>query len=191
MPAVSHKNVQRSIQRFLVCALMLTGLVLAAPRAQAAEIIPSMGMTRTPESGDDTNLSYGLAVRAPLAPMVAAEIGVGYRTDTLFNGTVESTQWPVTGSLWFKPMPSLYAGGGVGWYNTTLHYPNTPLLASVTTQEFGLHLGGGLTLPMIPGVASLDLNGRYVYLGDQASDLPPSQFNANYWTTSLGIAFGF
>ena len=42
---------------------------------------------------------------------------------------------------------------------------------------------------MIPMVASLDLNGRYVYLGDQASELPPSQFNANFWTTSLGIAF--
>jgi hypothetical protein len=64
MLAVSHKNVQRSIQRFLVCALMLTGLALTAPATRAAEIIPSLGMTRTPESGDKTNLSYGLAVRA-------------------------------------------------------------------------------------------------------------------------------
>jgi len=191
MSAVSHKNVKRSIQRFLVCALMLTGLGLSAGHARAAEIIPSLGMTRTPESGDETKVSYGLAVRAPLVPMLAAEIGVGYRSDTMFDGAVESTQWPVTGSLWFKPMPSLYMGGGAGWYNTTLHYPNTPALASVTSQEFGMHLGGGLTLPMIPGVASLDLNGRYVYLGDQASELPPNQFNANYWTTSLGVAFHF
>ena len=191
MLAVSLQNTHRSVSRFLVCSLMLAGLVLAAPRAQAAEIIPSLGMTRTPDSGDDTNLSYGIAVRAPLAPMIAAEIGVGYRTDTMFDGEVESTQWPVTGSLWVKPMPTLYMGGGVGWYNTTLHYPNTPLLVSTTTQEFGMHLGGGLTLPMIPGVASLDLNGRYVYLGEQASDLPPNQFNADYWTTSLGVAFNF
>jgi len=191
MLAVSHKNAQRSIERFLICALVLTSLAVAAPSARAAEIIPSMGMTRTPESGDDTNLSYGLAVRAPLAPMVSAEIGVGYRTDTMFNGMVESTQWPVTGSLWFSPMPSFYVGGGAGWYNTTLHYPNTPVYASVTSQEFGMHVGGGLTVPMIPMVASLDLNGRYVYLGDQTSEMPPSQFNANFWTTSLGIALHF
>ena len=85
----------------------------------------------------------------------------------------------------------LYVGGGAGYYNTTLHYPHTPLLASATTQKFGVHLGGGMSVPMIPGVASVDLNGRYVYLGDQKSDLPPNNFKADYWTTSLGVAFSF
>ena len=114
-----------------------------------------------------------------------------YRQDMLFNGQVESKQWPVTASLWLKPMPMLYAGGGAGWYNTTLHYPNTPLLASLTTRKFGVHLGGGVSVPLLPGVASVDLNGRYVYLGDQKSDLPPNNFKADYWTTSLGVAFHF
>ncbi len=191
MPATSHKLVSRSIESFLVAAMLCAGLALAAPRAQAAEIIPSMAMTRTPDAGDDTRLSYGLAVRSSIAPMLSAEIGLGYRKDEMFGGNVESTQWPVTGSLWLKPMPLVYAGGGVGWYNTTLKYPNTPLLANTTTQEFGVHLGGGLTIPMVPGVASLDLNGRYVYLGDQKSDLPPNNFKADYWTTSLGLAFSF
>ena len=191
MLAVSHKLVSRSIEKFLVAAMLCTGLALVAPRAQAAEIIPSMGMTRTPESGDNTKLSYGLAVRSSIVPMLSAEVGVGYRKDEMFDGTVESTQWPVTGSLWFKPMPLVYAGGGAGWYNTTLKYPGAPSLASTTTQEFGMHLGGGLTIPMVPGVASLDLNGRYVYLGDQQSDLPPNNFKADYWTTSLGVAFSF
>ena len=191
MHELTHSSTQHSIQRFLSCALMLTGLAISAPGAQAAEIIPSLGMTRTPETGDETKISYGLAVRAPISPMVSAEIGMSYRKDSMFDGNVESTQWPVTGSLWLKPVPSFYMGGGVGWYNTTLHYPNAPILASSTSQEFGVHLGGGLTLPMVPGVASLDLNGRYVYLGDQASELPPNQFNANYWTTSLGLALHF
>ena len=191
MLAVSHKDVQRSVRRFLICALMLTGLAFAAPAAHAAEIIPSLGMTRSPENGDKTNISYGLAVRAPIVPMVSAELGLGYRKEELFDGDVESTQWPVTGSLWVKALPSFYVGGGVGWYNTTLSYPNFPILASTTSQEFGVHLGGGLSLPLVPGVASLDLNGRYVYLGDQASELPPNQFNADFWTTSLGLAIGF
>ena len=191
MSAVSHKLVSRSLHRFLVAAMLLAGMALVAPRVQAAEVIPSIAMTRTPDSGDGTQVSYGLAGRANVAPMLAAEIGLGYRKDEMFNGTVESTQWPVTGSLWFKPVPMLYAGGGVGWYNTTLKYPNTPLLASTTSQEFGVHLGGGLSVPLVPSVASLDLNGRYVYLGDQKSDLPPNNFKADYWTTSLGVAFHF
>ena len=191
MSAVSHKLVSRSITRFLAAAMLLTGLALQVPRAEAAEIIPSIAMTRNPDAGDATQLSYGLALRSNLAPLVAAEIGLGYRKDEMWNGDIESTQWPVTASLWLKPTPMLYAGGGVGWYNTTLKYPNAPLLASTTSQDFGVHLGGGLSLPMVPGVASLDLNGRYVYLGDQQSELPPNDFKADYWTTSLGVAFHF
>lgn len=191
MFSLSNKALMASTYRFLCAALLLAGLALFAPRAQAAEIIPSLGMTQTPSNGDNTRISYGLAVRESIVPMVAAEIGVGYRKDMLFGGQIESTQWPVTGSLWFKPMGLVYAGGGVGWYNTTLHYPKLPLIASATTQEFGVHLGGGLTVPVMPGVASVDLNGRYVYLGDQKSDLPPNSFKADYWTTSLGVAIHF
>jgi len=192
MSAVNHKSTARTIERSLLAALLASGLALVvAPIARAAEVIPSMAMTRNPDAGDDTRISYGLAVRGNIAPMLAAEIGLGYRKDELFNDTVESTQWPLTASLWAKPVPMMYAGGGVGWYNTTLHYPGTPALASSTTQKFGVHLGGGLELPMVPGVASLDLNGRYVYLGDQKSDLPPNNFKADFWTTSLGVAFHF
>ena len=191
MPSLTHGRSIARTQSLLAAALLVCGLSSFAPSARAAEIIPSMGMTRTPTSGDDTRISYGLAVRAGIVPMLAAELGVSYRKDLLFSGTVESTQWPVTASLWLKPMPMLYAGGGVGYYNTTLHYPNTPLLASVTSQKFGVHLGGGMSVPMIPGVASMELNGRYVYLGDQKSDLPPNRFKADYWTTSLGVAFHF
>jgi len=192
MSAVTHKSTARTIERSLLAALLASGLALVvAPVARAAEVIPSMAMTRNPDAGDDTRISYGLAVRGNIAPMLAAEIGLGYRKDELFDDTVESTQWPLTASLWAKPVPMMYAGGGVGWYNTTLHYPGTPALASSTTQKFGVHLGGGLELPMVPGVASLDLNGRYVYLGDQKSDLPPNNFKADFWTTSLGVAFHF
>ncbi len=191
MHALSLPKSQRSTARFLAAALLLAGLALTASRTEAAELIPSLGMTRTPESGDRTIVSYGLAVRSGILPMLTAEIGLGYRKEKLQNGDLESTQWPVTGSVWVKPMPLVYMGGGAGWYNTTLHYPNTPALASTTSQEFGIHLGGGLTVPMLPGVASLDLNGRYVYLGEQKSDLPPNSFKADYWTTSLGVAFRF
>jgi hypothetical protein len=192
MSSVSHKNVAGTLQRMAVIALFACGLApVAARTVKAGEIIPSMAWTKTPDGEGEVNTSYGLALRGSLVPMLAAEIGFGYRKSELFDHQVESTQWPVTASLWVKPTPMFYVGGGVGWYNTTLHYPHTPALASYTTQKTGMHLGGGLTLPMVPGVASLVLNARYVYLGEQKSDLPPSNFKADYWTTSLGVAFHF
>ena len=190
MTAVSKKLVSRSLQSFIAAAMLLTGTALVSTRAQAAEIIPSLGMTKAVDGSDATRISYGLAVRAPMAPILDAEVGIGYRQDDLFNDTVERTQWPITGSLWLKPTPMLYAGGGVGWYNTTLRYPGTAI-DSQTSQDFGVHLGGGLSIPMVPNTASLDLNGRYVYLGDKTSDIPPANFKADFWTTSLGVAFHF
>jgi hypothetical protein len=190
MSAFSNKHASRSLKSLVAAAILLTGTALVATRAQAAEIIPSLGMTKAVDGSDNTRITYGLAVRAPMAPILDAEIGIGYKKDELFSGTVERTQWPITGSLWLKPTPMLYAGGGVGWYNTTQRYPNTSL-NSTTSQDFGVHLGGGLSVPMVPNVASLDLNGRYIWLGDQTSELPPATFKADYWTTSLGVGFHF
>jgi hypothetical protein len=192
MFALTHNRVARMLERSLVAALLATGLALVmVPVAKAGEIIPSLAWTKTPDASGDAAISYGLALRGGLVPMLDAEIGFNYRKSDMFDGKVESTQWPLTASLWLKPMPMFYLGGGVGWYNTTLHYPNTPALASYTSQKTGVHLGGGLTLPLVPGVASADLNLRYVYLGTQKSDLPPQNFKADYWTTALGVAFHF
>jgi hypothetical protein len=190
MTAVSKKLVSRSMMSFVAAAMLLTGTALVSTRAQAADIIPSLGMTKPVDGSDRIRTSYGLAVRAPMAPILDAEVGVAYRQDEVSNGSIERTQWPITGSLWLKPTPMLYAGGGVGWYNTTLKFPGTTN-DSQTSQDFGVHLGGGLSIPMVPNTASLDLNGRYVYLGDQTSDLPPQNFKADFWTTSLGVAFHF
>ena len=192
MSGVSNTKVARMLNRSLVAALLATGLALVmVPVAKAGQIIPSVGWTKTPDADGQTAVSYGLALRGGIVPMVDAELGFSYRKSDLFDGQVEQTQWPLTASVWVKPMPMFYVGGGLGWYNTTLHYPNTPALASYTTQKTGMHLGGGLTMPLVPGVASADLNLRYVYLGEQKSDLPPQNFKADYWTTSLGVAFHF
>lgn len=181
----------RSILAALVIAAAALGAALTVRPARSAEIVPSIGMTRSVNGSDQTKTSYGLALRQNIAPMLTAEIGGSYRKEDLYNGTTRETQWPVTASLWLRPVSALYAGGGVGWYHTTLSYPQAPALAGSTTEKFGVHLGGGIELPLVPAVASLDLNGRYIYLGNQASQLPPQQFKANYWTTSLGVALHF
>ena len=159
MSAVSIKLASRSWKALMAAAILLAGTALVTTRAQSSELIPSLAMTKAVDSNDNTRLSYGLAFRAPMNTALSAEIGVGYRKDELSGGTVERTQWPIMGSLWLKPTQMLYVGGGVGWYNTTLHYPNTSI-ANSTSQDFGVHLGGGLSVPMVPDVASLDLNCR-------------------------------
>jgi hypothetical protein len=180
------------LERSLVAALLATGLALVmVPVAKAGEIIPSLGWTKVPDGNGTTATSYGLALRGSIAPMLSAELGFSYHKSDLFDGQVEQTQWPLTASLWLKPMPMFYLGGGLGWYNTTLHYPHTPAILSYTSQKTGVHLGGGITMPLVPGVASADLSLRYVYLGTQQSDLPPQNFKADFWTSSLGVAFHF
>lgn len=159
------------------------------PHARAAELIPSLGMTRTIHGSADPRIFAGLALRAPIVPGLKGEIGASYHDDSRYLGQLHVRSWPVTASLYLAPVPVLYAGGGVGWYHTTLHYSrNEPGLADQTTQRFGVHVGGGMELPL-GGVSSLDLNGRYVMLRPQESRLVPESFDPDYWTTSIGLSF--
>jgi opacity protein-like surface antigen len=115
---------------------------------------------------------------------------VAYRNEERAGGDLHVKSWPVTGSLWLKPLPALYLGGGVGWYQTTYDYAAALGIEDHTTQKFGEHLGGGLSIPLAPSVG-VDLNGRYVFLQKDNSQLPPYQYNPDYWTTTLGLAFHF
>jgi opacity protein-like surface antigen len=140
---------------------------------------------------DNTSqISGGLALRGDLAPILMAEIGASYRSQVSLGGDVRMKQWPITASLWLKPMPMLYAGGGAGWYHTTLDYDESQPFSDETTQQFGVHLGGGLRVPLVPRVG-LDLNGRYVFLGDIDQKLSTERMDPDFWTTSLGLAIRF
>ncbi len=166
-------------------------LIVAQPKAASAiEVIPSVGITRSVES-DNVNKQVGLALRSSIVPhLLKSEIGGSYRSEKRNAGAVEAKMWPVTASLWLTPIPVLYAGAGVGWYHTTLEYRPSLGLQDQTTQDFGVHVGGGMKMPLAPGVA-LDFSGRYVFLQDQESRLVPRKFNPDYWTLSAGLALGF
>jgi opacity protein-like surface antigen len=176
----------------LACCSMLFGaaLLLSVGPAAAAEIIPSVGLTRSVDS-DDTESLLGLALRGSLlGQVVKTEIGAQYRSESLYGGDLSVRQWPVTASVWLSPVPSLYAGAGVGWYHTTYDYEDELGLDDNTEQNFGVHVGGGLRVPLIPQ-AALDLQGRYVFLQDQESQLVPESFDPDFWSLSLGLAIGF
>jgi len=172
----------------MAAAMLLAPLFLAiASPSRAMEIVPSVGMTRAVDV-DDAKSQVGLALRGPLVPgIIQTEVGASYRSETRFDGALKVRQWPVTASLYLTPVPALYAGGGVGWYNTTFDY-QVPI-SDETKQEFGVHVGGGIKMPIAPAVA-LDLGGRYVFMHDQESKLVPDKFDPDFWTMSLGLAFG-
>ncbi len=172
-------------------AILLASAAPALARS-GAEIIPSLLMTRS--KGDDVvRFSGGLAVRVPVVRrLLDAEIGASYRMDEFEGPDVRDVrvhEWPITASLWLRPQRYLYAGGGFGWYNTTYEYPFY-YHSDRTLQRVGVHVGGGVRLPLERRTA-LDLGVRYVFLESDASDPYPHAFDNDGWTTSLGLAVRF
>jgi opacity protein-like surface antigen len=182
----------RLMDRILLGALLLLAMLLIGiGAARAAEIVPSVGMARSTSGDGDLKTFAGLALRGSVVPMVKSEIGVAYRNEPYFNGDLNVRMWPVTASLWFSPLPTLYVGGGAGWYHTTYDYKESLGLQDQTSQEFGTHLGGGLTIPVVPTVASLDLGGRYVKMREKDSPIAPGGIKQSFWSTTLGVAIKF
>ena len=138
------------IIRFLIGGLAFMAMILVGIRiANAGEFIPSVGITRPADSDNDESKVFGgLAVRGHLTPIIKTEIGAAYRSESRFNDNLDIKMWPVTASLWLTPVSSLYVGGGVGWYHTTFDYDDALPMDDETHQEFGVHLGGGLTVPL-------------------------------------------
>jgi len=192
MNRVLRREGPRLLDRALIGGLLLVVLLLLGFQvARAGEIIPSVGMTRNVNtSNTDAQIFGGLAFRGQIAPMLSSEIGVAYRDQDFAGGDLTVRQWPVTASLWLNPLPTVYAGGGVGWYHTTFDYAPALNLDSQTSQDFGVHLGGGLQVP-VGSAAAIDLNGRYIFMGNQQSQLPPSSYNPDFWSTSVGLALKF
>jgi hypothetical protein len=172
-----------------VLAFALLAATLPAP-AQAWEIIPSLGVTKsTDDNAEDAKAFGGLALRAPLLPFLKAEGAIGYRQDSFAGGDVKMRQWPVTASLWLAPLPSVYAGGGLGWYRTTLDYAEALPIEDSTDMNMGVHLGGGVGMPIAPKLG-LDLNGRYIFMQTDNDNVQlPTTFNPDFWSLSLGLVF--
>jgi opacity protein-like surface antigen len=168
---------------------LVLSLILGVSLSRAGEIVPAVGLMRM-NGSEDTKVFGSLAFRGNLAPVLQSEIAIAYRNENRFNDQLAVRMWPVTASLWVTPVPTLYAGGGVGWYHTTLDYDESLPIEDETSEEFGVHLGGGIKVPLGPK-AGLDLGGRYVMMREQESQLIPQRFDPDFWMTSVGLAFRF
>lgn len=182
------------LDRAVLAVILMTAAVLLDVRpATSAEVIPGIGVTRTVDGGDEAQLSGSLALRGNLLPILKSEIAVGYRHESLFDDALKVRMWPITTSLWLAPVPALYFGAGVGWYHVTLDYDEDRVVLPLednTEQEFGIHLGGGVQVPLGTRVG-VDLGGRYVMMRDQEGPLVPEQFDGDFWTTTVGLAIKF
>ena len=192
---MEHRNPRTTAvapARQLLGTLLLIVMISASPgNSRAAQFIPSIGFTKaTDASAGDGQFFGSVAFRASLLPFLSAEGGIAYRQDSFSNDDLKVRQWPVTASLWLTPLRMLYAGGGLGWYRTTYDYRSTLPFKDTTTDKVGVHLGGGLALPVGPHLG-LDLNGRYVFMQKDSGVQFPTEFNPDFWSTSLGLAIKF
>jgi len=187
-----HRTTSAAATRLLIGTLLAASLMSAsAGTSRAMQLIPSLGFTKATDTNADAGKFYGsVGLRASLLPFLAAEGGIGYRDDSFSNGDLKVRQWPVTASLWLTPIPVLYAGGGLGWYRTTYDYKSTLPYKDSTTDKVGVHLGGGLAIPVTPALG-LDVNGRYIFMQKDNSVVFPSKFNPDFWSTSVGLAIKF
>src|SRR5258705_12387953 len=133
------------LYRVAVGALIFFVALLAGiSAAHAMEIVPAAGLTKSLD-GDGSSKPYlGLAVRGSLLPMFKHETSIAYRSEEVFAGIVKSTTVPLTESVWFQPIPFLYAGGGMGVYFTTLTYKGVTPIPNSSSQKIGYHVGGGI-----------------------------------------------
>ncbi len=114
---------------------------------------------------------------------VGVEGAVDYKNEDL-GGDVELKSWPVTASLMVYPIPVAYAMAGLGWYNSTLDFPDGSLFEDQTDTQLGYHLGAGVELPM---AQSLSLTGdfRYHFVDYEFDDIPSSIGNVDADAFSL------
>jgi len=185
--------VTRRTAGFRLSFVTLVTLALLAPFAAPAmaggglEIIPAIGVSGGSSGG--TTPYYALDGRLPLFPSFKIDAGVAFRSDDYAND-VKAKQWTVTGSLLWEPVPILYVGAGIGTYSTDFTQPINTTYDSNETK-FATHLTAGYRMPIVPKLMTLDLNGRYVFLGDKAPTATDGSLKADFWLVAAGLAIGF
>lgn len=182
--------IRRIVRSFvpLSATLAVSALLLPLARPAAAfEIIPAIGMS----GGDTGGMApyYAVDVRLPLAPMLALDAGTAFRSRD-YKSDIKAKQWTVNGSLLFQPLPIVYGGVGIGSYTTDF---TQPINAGYDTNQTKMasHVIAGYRMPLVPKLVTLDIDGRYVFLGKKTPTATDGSLKANFWLLSAGVSLGF
>jgi hypothetical protein len=185
-----ERSIPDLLYRVAVGALIFfVALLVGISAAHAMDLVPQAGISKSADGSSGTQSFVGMSVRGSLFPFFKQETAVGYHADEVYGGLLKTTTVPVTESVWFAPIPLIYAGGGVGMYFTSLTYQNLPV-PNTNEKKFGYHVGGGINFPLVPMV-SVDLQSRYVFMNKQPTALTQGSFDPDFWTTTAGVAIHF
>ena len=150
-----------------------------------------VGIAEGPSSGG-SSLAGGIHLRYRVSASLGLEGSVGYRRDTVDDGSgalLDLVEVPVlgTGQLFFLPrtrvQPFLLAGAGLHVVKTTPKGRNTDI-GGGTEAQFGFHVGAGIDVrPSRTSAVTLDA--RWVYLEptaiaglrDAGYDVKPGYFS--------------
>jgi opacity protein-like surface antigen len=175
----------RSNSCLLVGLLVLMGITMTTVPADAQSGGFGIGAHYSWVRNQDTEESSGMfgAMARLRGEVVGVEGAIDYRNEEM-GGGVDLKTWPITASLMIYPVPVIYALGGLGWYNSTLDFPDGSLFEDQTDTQLGYHLGAGMELPVSP---NLRLTGdfRYHFVDYEFDDIPSSIGNVDADAFSL------
>ncbi|OGC02911.1 hypothetical protein A2V82_11625 [candidate division KSB1 bacterium RBG_16_48_16] len=155
--------------------------------AQGIGLGPQVGFHKAADA-DNGNFMTGAALRLKLTPTLGVEGSINYRQEAFANGTLTVRSWPIMVTAMMYPLPIAYGAVGAGWYNTTFDF-NNDLIENETNQEFGLHFGGGLEMPVGSNVKFTgDI--RYVFLNYDFDGVPFNDVDSNFYVITAGLLFG-
>ncbi len=158
--------------------------------AQNIHLGPVLGYQEARDA-DNGKLIAGGALRLKLSKGFGVEASINYRSETYSNGALTVKSWPVMITGLIYPIPILYGGIGIGWYNTTFDYDQTRapffFTADETQQKIGWHFGGGLELP-IGSTSLLIADFRYVFIDYDFNHVPGfGTTNSDFVVVTFGL----
>jgi opacity protein-like surface antigen len=167
-------------------------LTLQEEKEASFSIGPAGGYLRARGSERGTWFA-GAQARLRLLHFLAAQASITFHQSRYEGGDVIVTQYPVelTAILYILPVGPVrpYILGGVGWYYTRIDYKGSFSAINDTTEHFfGIHLGAGVEL-MLGKSASLNVDGRYIFINASDQDVINRDFN--YWQITFGLNFFF
>jgi opacity protein-like surface antigen len=141
--------------------------------------------------GSDESTHMGGGVLRARSEFLGVEGAVDYRNEDLV-GDVDMKSWPVSASLLFYPLPPIYALAGLGWYNTTIDFPDDSLFEDETDTELGYHFGLGVEAPIAPTVR-LTGDVRWQFVDYEFDEIAESigDVDADTYTLNAGVLFFF
>ncbi len=179
--------------------VVLTFFALAAPPAAASDAfsldLGVHGGVLGTNGGKSGLFVGGAQARFHIVWILAAEARVSYYSDTYdvssFGGVdIKNTPIQLSAMLYLLKLPhfGLHVLGG-GTYNTLKLDGTGSIQGSTTENKWAAHAGAGLDLNLSEHFI-LNVDGRYVFLDVDPSDLPSvssSSYKGDYWTVTAGI----